>query len=208
MTITTCPHCNMRVLPRSDGTCPSCNGLVAQTEAPAAPKRSGGIIKKRAADKPTKKAVRKTVTAKRAPSSPKKQEVEALYAEYHRTAVEVRGESVRVFLPYLIGGIVLCAACIILNFLTWEQVLRVDLVYQPSTASWLLIWAGVILLFGASLLGAIKGIQHGRILVRDIAQERVGFPAFYKAFIGRFWPKEGAISGAAYDKFLDIVSSG
>lgn len=211
MTITTCPHCHMRVLPRSDGTCPSCNGLVAQTEAPPAPKASGVIIKKRSAP-PPKKTARKKAAAKSAPSRkpapPKAREVEALYQEYHRTALEVRRESVQAFLPYLIGGVILCAVCIILNFLTWEKVLKVDVVSRPSTASWILIWTGVILLIGSALLGAVKAVQHGRTLVRDIAQERAGFPEFYKAFIGRVWPKEGKISGPAYDKFLAIISGG
>jgi uncharacterized Zn finger protein (UPF0148 family) len=211
MTITTCPHCHMRVLPRSDGTCPSCNGLIAQTESPPAPKASGVVIKKRAAP-PPKKAARKKAAAKRAPSRkpapPKAREVETLYQEYHRTALEVRRESIRTFLPYLIGGAILCAICTILNFFTWEEVLKADVVRRPSTVSWILIWTGVILLLGSALLGAIKGVQQGRALVRDIAQERAGFPEFYKAFIGRVWPKDGKISGPAYEKFLDIIAIG
>lgn len=202
MTITTCPHCRMRVLPRPDGTCPSCNGLVGQAEP--APRPSAAVIKR--ASKP---AARKKAPAKAArprPSAPPKaRDVEALYLEYHQTAVGVRRETVRAFLPHLVGGVVLCAVCVGLSFFTWEEVLRVEMERQPSTASWVLIWTGVLLLLGSALLGAIRGHQWGKTLVRDLAQDRAGFPDFYKAFAGRVWPKEGMVTGPAYDKFLAIL---
>jgi hypothetical protein len=206
MTITLCPHCQMRILPRPDGTCPSCNGLIAQTEAPPPSKSYGAVIKRAAKPAERKKAAAKTARP-RPPAPPSARDIETLYQDYHQTAVEVRRESVRSFTPYLIGGIVLCVVSILLSFTTWDQVQGIDVakISEPSTATWLLIWIGVILLLGSILLGAIKGGQWGKTLVRDIAQDRVGFPEFYKAFTRRVWPKEGMVSGPALEKFLKIV---
>lgn len=204
MTITTCPHCQMRVLPRPDGTCPSCNGVIAQTEATPPSRTSGAVVKRSAKPVEKKKAAVKNARP-RPPAPSSTRDIEMLYTDYHQTAVEVRRESVRAFYPYLIGGIVLCVVCVILSFTTWDQVLKETMTRQPSTASWVLIWLGVGLLLGSILLGAIKGDQWGNVLVRDIAQDRAGFPEFYKAFKKRFWPKEGMVSGPALEKFKTII---
>jgi hypothetical protein len=197
----------MRILPRPDGTCPSCNGLVAQKEAPAAPKTSGAVIKRSAKTAERKKAPAAGAVRSRAPASSGARDVETQYTEYRQTAVEVFRESLRAFYPYLIGGIVLAAVCVALSFAVWDQVSGIDVAVtrRPSTATWILIWLGVALLLGSILLGVLKGFQWGNVLVRDLAQDRTGFPEFYRAYLRRFWPKDEMVSGPALAKFLKII---
>jgi hypothetical protein len=197
----------MRILPRPDGTCPSCNGLVARKEAPPPAKPSGAVIKRSTKVVEREKAAPVKASRARTPAASGSRDVETLFTDYHQTAVEVFKESVRAFYPYLIGGIVLCVVCVLLSYTTWDQVTGIDVAVtrKPSTATWILVWLGVALLLGSILLGALKGDQWGNILVRDLAQDRAGFPEFYKAFKKRFWPKEGIVSGPALEKFKKII---
>jgi hypothetical protein len=206
MTITLCPHCQMRVLPKPDGTCPSCNGLIAQTDAPPPSKVSSAVAKQAAKAAERKKAAPKSAAARsRPPAPPSTREIPALYQDYQQTAVEVRRGVMRKFISYLVGGILLCAVSAGVSFFTWDEVFVDNLARRPSTASWVLIWLGVVLLLGSIVLGAVKSEQWGNARVRDIAQDRAGYPEFYKAYKKRYWPKEGMISGPAYEKFLTLV---
>jgi uncharacterized Zn finger protein (UPF0148 family) len=205
MTITTCPHCQLRVLPRPDGTCPSCNGLIAQTESSQPSKTSSAVIKRAAKAAGRKKTPAKSA-ATRAPAASNAKEIEAAYQEYLQTAKDVRVGSLHVFYPYLIAGIILGVVCIILSFFTWDQTLEVfDLTWHPSTATWVFVWLGFAVLLVGIVLGAVKGDQWGNAQGREIAQDRPGFPDFYKAFQKRFWPKEGLPAGPAYNKLLSIL---
>jgi uncharacterized Zn finger protein (UPF0148 family) len=201
MPITTCPHCHMRIWPRPDGSCPSCNGLITQTEAPAPASKSSAAVIKRAA-----KAADKKKTASRAakpPAPPSAREIEPLYQDYLQTAKDVRQSSLRVFYPYLALGIAVAVVGIVISFFTWQQkVADVGFTGVPSPLSWVLIWGGIVVCLGLIVLGAIKGDQWGLIQAREIAKDRIGFPEFYKAFVKRFWPKEGMITGPVLNKFL------
>jgi hypothetical protein len=206
MPITTCPHCQMRIWPRPDGTCPSCNGLITQTEAlTPSPKSSAAVIKRTAKGAARRKTASQTVrTGPLAP--PSTREIEPVYQDYLQTAKDVRKGSVRVFYPFLIIGIFIAAICIAVSFLTWEETLVVDVIKpQPVPLTWVLIWAGIVIGFGIIVLGAIKGDQWGFAQARDIAQDRTGFPEFYKAFLKRYWPKEGMITGPVLAKFLSFL---
>jgi hypothetical protein len=205
MTITTCPHCQLRVLPRADGTCPSCNGLIAQTESSLSSKTSGAVIKRAAKAAGRKKTAAKPA-ATRAPAAPNAKEIEAAYQDYLQTAKDVRAGSLHVFYPYLIGGIVLGVLCVILSFFTWDINRNVfPYTNQPGPTTWVFIGLGIFILFAAIILGAVKGDQWGNAQGREIAQDRAGFPDFYKAFQKRFWPKEGLPTGPTYDKLLSIL---
>jgi len=205
MTITTCPHCQMRILPRPDGTCPSCNSLVAQTEAPPPSKPSGAVVKRAAKPSERRKTAPKAGRS-RPPAATSSREIEGVYREYHQTAKDVRTGSVRVLYRYLLAGIAIGVVSILISFLAWNQVLSgLTLVRQPSTASWVLIWFGIVVILGSLVLGAIKGEERGKARVRDIAQEWGGFPDFYKRYQKRYWPKDGMPAGPVYDKFLTIL---
>src|SRR4030042_2082371 len=124
MTIPTCPHCQMRIIPRTDGTCPSCNGLVAQKDAPPpSTKATAGIIKHAAKTSERKPPAPKAGKAVRsAPSAaPKAKEIESLYQEYLQTTKEVRQGARRVFYRYLALGIVIAAVSIVVSFFTWHH---------------------------------------------------------------------------------------
>src|SRR4030042_381160 len=120
MPITLCPHCQMRVWPRRDGTGPSCNGLITQTEAPPpSPKSSAAIIKRAAKGAGRRKTASKTVRSGQ-PASPGPREIESIYQDYLQTAKDVRKGSLHIFYPYLIAGIVIAVLGILLSFRTWE----------------------------------------------------------------------------------------
>ncbi len=204
MPITTCPHCHMRIWPRPDGTCPSCNGLITQTEAPAPALKSSAAVIKRAA-----KAAEKKKTSSRSakpPAPPSARDIQPLYQDYLRTAKDVRRSVLRVFYPYLAAGIAVAAVGIAVSFLTWqEKVADVGFKFVPSPLSWVLIWGGVVIGLGLILLGAVKGDQWGLVQAREIAKDRTGFPEFYRAYVNRFWPKEGMVTGPELAKFLTFV---
>jgi hypothetical protein len=204
MPITTCPNCHMRIWPRPDGSCPSCNGLITQTEAPAPASKSTAAVIKRAA-----KAADKKKTASRAakpPAPPSAREIEPLYQDYLQTAKDVRQNALRVFYPYLALGIAVAVVGIAVSFFTWQQkVADVGFKFVPGPLSWVLIWGGIAVCLGLIVLGAIKGDQWGLVQAREIAKDRTGFPEFYRAFVKRFWPKEGMITGPALEKFLTFL---
>jgi hypothetical protein len=204
MPITTCPHCHMRIWPRPDGSCPSCNGLITQTEAPAPASKSAAAVIKRAA-----KSADKKKTASRAakpPAPPSAREIEPLYWDYLETAKDVRQSSLRVFYPYLALGIAVAVVGVAISFLTWQQkVADVGFTRVPSPMTWVLVWGGIAIGLGLIVLGALKGDQWGLAQAREIAKDRTGFPEFYKAFVKRFWPKEGMITGPALNKFLTFL---
>ncbi len=204
MPITTCPHCHMRIWPRPDGTCPSCNGLITQTEAPAPASKSSAAVIKRAA-----KAAEKKKTSSRSakpPAPPSARDIQPLYQDYLQTAKDVRRSVLRVFYPYLAAGIAVAAVGIAVSFLTWqEKVADVGFKFVPSPLSWVLIWGGVVIGLGLIVLGAVKGDQWGLVQAREIAKDRTGFPEFYRAYVKRFWPKEGMVTGPELAKFLTFV---
>jgi hypothetical protein len=200
--ITTCPHCHMRVLPRPDGTCPSCNGLIQ--EAPAPVKRAAAAVVKPA----PKSAERRKAGAKPARSAaPSAKEIEPVYRDYLQTANDIWRETLGAFYPYLIAGIVVCLALIAVSFATWEPNLNnVDpMVRVPNSLTWVLIWAGVAALLILIVIGAFVGERRANADVRGLAQDKQGLPDFYRAFIRRYWPKEGMVSGPALDKFLTMI---
>ncbi|MGB7538074.1 MAG: hypothetical protein WBM17_06015 [Anaerolineales bacterium] len=204
MPITTCPHCHMRIWPRPDGSCPSCNGLITQTEAPAPASKSTAAVIKRAA-----KSADKKKTASRAakpPAPPSAREIEPLYWDYMETAKDVRRSSLRVFYPYLALGGAVAVVGIVISFFTWqEKLVEFAKKPQPVPLTWVLIWGGIVIGLGLIVLGALKGDQWGLAQAREIAKDRIGFPEFYKAFVKRFWPKEGMITGPALNKFLGFL---
>ena len=204
MPITTCPHCNMRIWPKPDGSCPSCNGLISQAEAPApAGKSSAAVIKRAPKTTDRKKAASR---AARPPAPPSAREIEPLYQDYLQTAKDVRQGSLRVFYPYLATGIAVAVVLIAASFFTWQEKLVVlTMKPQPVPLTWVLIWSGIVLCLGIIVLGSFKGDQWGLVQARDIARDRMGFPEFYKAFLKRVWPKEGMIAGPVLDKFLGIL---
>jgi F0F1-type ATP synthase membrane subunit c/vacuolar-type H+-ATPase subunit K len=193
----------MRIWPRPDGSCPSCNGLIAQADiAPRPAKTSAAIIKRAAKETGRRKtAARKGRSAP--PSPPSEREMEPVYLDYLQTARDVRRGSLRVFYPYLAVGIIIAVACIALSFATWqEQLVVFTKELQPVPFTWVLIWGGIVSCLGCIVLGAVQGDRWGSAQAREIAKDRSGFPEFYKAFLRRYWPKEGMISGTAFAKFL------
>ncbi|MBN2085162.1 MAG: hypothetical protein JW748_08030 [Anaerolineales bacterium] len=204
MPITTCPHCHMRIWPRPDGSCPSCNGQIAQTEAPAPASKSSAAVIKRAAKAADRK--KPASRAAKSPAAPSARDIELLYQDYLQTAKDVRRSALRVFYPYLALGIAVAAVCIAISFFTWQQKLAdIGFTKVPGPLTWVLIWGGLFVCLGIIVLGAIKGDQWGLVQAREIAKDRTGFPEFYKAFIKRFWPKEGMITGPVLGKFLVFV---
>jgi uncharacterized Zn finger protein (UPF0148 family) len=200
MPITTCPHCHMRIWPRPDGTCPSCNGLITQTEAPAPASKSTAVIKRAAKAAEKKKT---TSRSSKTPAPPSARDLEPLYQDYLQTAKDVRQNALRVFYPYLAAGIAVAVVAIAVSFFTWqEQLVEFTKKPLPVPLTWVLIWGGVIIGLGLIVLGAIKGDQWGLVQAREIAKDRIGFPEFYRAYVKRFWPKEGMITGPVLDKFL------
>jgi len=201
MPITTCPHCHMRIWPRPDGTCPSCNGLITQTEAPAPASKSSAAVIKRAAKAAEKKKT--TSRSSKPPAPPSARDIEPLYQDYLQTAKDVRQSALRVFYPYLGVGIAVAVLCIAVSFFTWQQKLAdIGFTRVPSPLSWVLVWGGIVVCLGLIVLGAVKGDQWGLVQAREIAKDRTGFPEFYRAYVKRFWPKEGMPAGPALDKFL------
>jgi hypothetical protein len=202
--ITTCPHCHMRVLPRPDGTCPSCNGLINETEAPAPLKRSAAIVKSAPKSAARKKAGAKSGRA--APSAPlSAKEIEPVYRDYLQTAKDIWRMSVRAVNPYLIGGLVIFLALVGISFATWQPDLVEPKIRAPGPTTWLLILIGFILLVALIVIGFLQGNRRGNVEIRDLAREKPGLPAFYRAFLRRYWPKEDMISGPALDKFLAMI---
>lgn len=200
MPITTCPHCHMRIWPRPDGTCPSCNGLITQTEAPAPASKSTAVIKRAAKAAEKKKT---TSRSSKTPAPTSARDLEPLYQDYLQTAKDVRQSALRVFYPYLAAGIAVAVVAIAVSFFTWqEQLVEFTKKPLPVPLTWVLIWGGVIIGLGLIVLGAIKGDQWGLVQAREIAKDRIGFPEFYRAYVKRFWPKEGMITGPVLDKFL------
>ncbi len=123
-----------------------------------------------------------------------------------QTAKDVRRSVLRVFYPYLAAGIAVAAVGIAVSFLTWqEKVADVGFKFVPSPLSWVLIWGGVVIGLGLIVLGAVKGDQWGLVQAREIAKDRTGFPEFYRAYVKRFWPKEGMVTGPELAKFLTFV---
>jgi hypothetical protein len=191
----------MRIWPRPDGTCPSCNGLITQTEAPAPASKSSAAVIKRAAKAAEKK--KSTSRSSRPPAPHSARDIEPLYQDYLQTAKDVRRSALRVFYPYLASGIAVAVIGIVVSFFTWqEQLVEFTKKPQPVPLTWVLIWGGVFIGLGLIVLGAIKGDQWGLVQAREIAKDRIGFPEFYRAYVKRFWPKEGMITGPALDKFL------
>jgi uncharacterized Zn finger protein (UPF0148 family) len=209
MTITTCPHCQMRVIPRPDGTCPSCSGLIAQTESPPSPPRtSAAVIKRTAKTAERKSPASKSAKAARSapPAPPSAKDVEPLYQEYLQITKDVRKGARRVFYPYLALGIAVAVVCIAVSFLTWqEKLVGFALKSQPVPLTWVLIWGGIFAGLVLIVVGAIRGDRWGLSQAREIAKERIGFPEFYKAFLKRLWPKEGMPVGPAFDKLLTML---
>jgi uncharacterized Zn finger protein (UPF0148 family) len=209
MTITTCPHCQMRVIPRPDGTCPSCNGLIGQTESPpSAPRASTTVIKRTAKTASRRQSESKGGKASRStpPAPPSAKEIEPLFQEYLQITKDVRKGAQRVFYPYLALGIAVPAVCIAVSFLTWqEKLVGFALKPQPVPLTWVLIWGGIAAGLGVIVLGAVKGDRWGLAQAREIAKDRAGFPEFYKAFLKRTWPKAGLPVGPAFDKLLKIL---
>lgn len=209
MTITTCPHCQMRIIPRPDGTCPSCNGLIAQTDSPPpSPKMSAAVIKRAAKTPERKQPAAKAAKAVRSarPAPPNTKEIEPIYQDYLQITKDVRKGALRIFYPYLALGIVIAVVCIVISFFTWQEQLDVfTLKVQPVPLTWVLIWGGIVVGLGVIVLGAFKGDGWGLAQAREIAKGRIGFPDFYKAFLKRFWPKEGTPTGPALDKLLTIL---
>jgi hypothetical protein len=204
MRITTCPNCQMRVVPKPDGTCPSCYALIPQEGAAPVPKQSVSTSKKE-----TKAAGRKKSAPKESrpvlPGAPGKLSPEQIYGDYSKTARDVWNGSLRAGLPYLLGGVVLAIGCFVASRLTWEWVYLEKQVQRPSTESWVFFWLGIAFILGSLVLGAIKGDQWGKIQIREIVRTRTGFPEFYKAYQKRSWPKIGMPSGPAYDTFLTMI---
>jgi hypothetical protein len=205
--ITTCPHCHMRVLPRPDGSCPSCNGLIKETDSPAPVKRTAAATVKPG---PKGAARRKSGTrAGRAASSsaPSAKEIEPLYEAYRSTAVDIWQMSVRAVYPYLIAGIILFLAMVAVSFTTWQQDLVEPQVRAPGPTTWLLILIGFVVMIALIVVGLLQGNRLGNLEIRDLAQEKPGLPAFYRAYVRHAWPKEGMISGPALDKFLTMLGN-
>jgi hypothetical protein len=204
MRITTCPNCQMRVLPKPDGTCPSCYALIPQEGAVPAPKPSVPISKKE-----TKTAGRKRAAPKPArpvaSAAPSNQSAEQTFADYLKTAQDILNGSLRAGLPYLLAGVFLAIGCFVISRLTWESVYLDTMVQKPSTLSWVFFWLGIASILGSALLGALKGNQWGKIQIREIVRTRMGFPEFYKAYVRRYWPKIGMPIGPAYDTFLTMI---
>jgi hypothetical protein len=204
MRITTCPNCQMRVVPKPDGTCPSCYALIPQEGAAPAPKPSVSISKKE-----TKAAGRKRPTPKETrpflPGVPGNQSAEQIYGDYSKTARDVWNGSLRTGLPYLLTGVLLAIVCFVISRLTWEWVYLETQIQRPSALSWMFFWLGIAAILGSVLLGALKGDQWGKVQIREIVRTRTGFPEFYKAYQKRYWPKSGIPAGPAYDTFLSAI---
>jgi hypothetical protein len=205
MRITTCPNCQMRVIPKPDGTCPSCyavipaEGTTPVAKAPAAPvkKETKGASRK----KPAAKAARSSVSAAPAVESP-----DLVYEEYFQTALDIWRGSLRVFLlPYFVAGVILGVVCFVVSRLTWEWVLLDTRVLRPSSLSWVLFWLGIAIVLVSAAIGILKADQWAKIQIREIVRTRVGFPDFYKAYRKNYWPKTGMPAGEAYDKFLSLI---
>jgi hypothetical protein len=205
MALTICPHCQMRILPRLDGTCPSCNNLITQTETPPPSKPSGAVIKRAAKSADRRKAA-SAAGRSRPQASPNAQAVEAAFSKHLETAQIVWKGSLRVALSYIVAGLILGVICVIFSFFTWEQEWGINsFVNKPSSATWVFIWIGVAVFLGFALFGAVKGNQWGKAQVRDIIHENPGFADFYKAYLRRYWPKSGMPVGPALDKFVEMI---
>ncbi|MBN1438269.1 MAG: hypothetical protein JW929_02575 [Anaerolineales bacterium] len=212
MTITTCPHCQMRIIPRPDGTCPSCNGLVARKDPPPVARTGAAVIKRTAKMAPKTTARRQSASkagkaARPAPPAPPSaKSIEPLYQDYLQSAREVRAGARRAFYPYLALGIIIPIASLAASFLTWqEQLVVFEKKPQPVPLTWVMIWGGIVIGLGVIVLGAIQGDRRGYAQAREVAKDRLGFSEFYAAFIKRLWPKEGMPSGAAFEKLLILL---
>jgi hypothetical protein len=207
MRITTCPNCEMRVIPKADGTCPSCYAVIPPEGTAPAVKVAAAPAKKEtkavARKKPAAKAVRSAPSA-----APVAQSPDLIYGDYFNTALDIWRGSLRVFLfPYFLAGVILGVVCFVASRLTWEWVVHDTQVLQPSSMSWVLLWLGIAVVLTSAVVGILKADQWAKIQIREIVRTRTGFPDFYKAYRKNYWPKTGMPSGEAYDKFLVIIGA-
>jgi hypothetical protein len=205
MRITTCPNCQMRVIPKPDGTCPSCYAVIPAEDTTPVAKVAAAPVKKEtkvaARKKPAAKAARSSVPAAPAAESP-----DLIYEDYFQTALDIWRGSLRVFLlPYFVAGVILGIVCFVVSRLTWEWVLLDTRVLQPSSLSWVLFWLGIAIILVSAAIGILKADQWAKVQIREIVRTRAGFPEFYKAYRKNYWPKTGMPAGEAYDKFLSLV---
>ncbi len=205
MRIVTCPNCQMRVIPKADGTCPSCYAMIPPEGTPPVVKTAATPAKK-----DSKAAGRKKPAAKESRgasvSAPAAQSPDQIYAEYFRTALDIWRGSLRVFLlPYFLTGVILGVVSIIASRFTWEQVVLETLVQRPSSLSWVLLWLGIVFILVMAVVGILKADQWAKVQMREIVRTQTGFPDFYKAYRKNSWPKTGMPSGESYDTFLSII---
>lgn len=205
MRITTCPNCQMRVIPKADGTCPSCYAVIPQEEAAPVAKAIAAPAKKETKAtgrrKPAAKEVRASPSSALAAQSP-----DQIYADYYQTALDIWQGSLRVFLlPYFLTGVILGVVSFVASRFAWEEVVLDTVVQRPSTLSWVLFWLGIAFVLVLAVVGILKADEWAKIQIRDIVHSRTGFPEFYKAYRKNYWPKTGMPSGEAYDTFLSII---
>jgi len=205
MRITTCPNCQMRVIPKADGTCPSCYAMIP-------PEETAPVVKAVAAPakKETKAAGRRKPAAKEVRASPSSapaaQSPDQIYGDYYQTALDIWQGSLRVFLlPYFLTGVILGVVSLAASRFTWEEVVLDTVVQRPSALSWVLFWLGIALILVLAIVGILKADEWAKIQIRDIVHSRTGFQEFYKAYRKNYWPKTGMPSGEAYDTFLSII---
>jgi hypothetical protein len=204
MSITVCPHCKMRIIPKQDGTCPSCFAVLTQEEMAGPPRPSGILPKKGPKTAGRKKASVAKRTAADLPSSARVSNTEHLYWDYRQTAEDVWKGSLRAAFPYHLCGLLIGFASFALSFLTWERV-YIGSQRTPSSASWIFLWLGVISIFVFLLIGIFKANQWSHSKIRDLVHIRPGFQEFYKSFLRRNWPKDALAAAPKLDQFLAII---
>jgi hypothetical protein len=207
MRITTCPNCEMRVIPKADGTCPSCYAVIPPEGTAPAVKVAAAPAKKEskaaARKKPAAKAAQSTPPAAPAAASP-----DLIYEDYFQTAFAIWRGSLRVFLfPYFLTCVILGVVLIVVSRLTWEEVAHDTMVLQPSSMTWVLLWLGIAVVLVSAMVGVLKADQWAKIQIREIVRTRTGFPDFYKAYRKNYWPKTGMPAGEAYDTFLAVIGN-
>jgi hypothetical protein len=204
MSITVCPHCKMRIIPKQDGTCPSCFAILTQEEI-AGPPRPTGILPKKG---PKTAARKKTAGGKKSaadlPAGNRIPEAEQLYWEYRQTAEEVWKGSLRASIPYYAAGILIGIALFMISYFTWERV-YVSSPLAPSQSSWIFFWLGIISIFIFVLVGIIKGSEWSHAKIRELVHLRPGFQKFYGAFLRRNWPKDPLTVAPMLDQFLTMI---
>jgi hypothetical protein len=204
MSITVCPHCKMRIIPKQDGTCPSCFAIltpeeIVKTPQPAEiPPKKGAKAASRRKSAGGKKAAAELPSAHRAPDA------EQLYWEYRQTAEEVWKGSLRASIPYYLAGILTGVAFFLLSYLTWERI-YVSSPRAPSQASWIFFWLGIIAIFIFALVGIFKGNQWSHAKIRELVHFRPGFQKYYGAFLRRNWPKDPLAAEPKVEPFLAMI---